>query len=126
MLCFVGIDTVLDVRLSAGNHRVDESGELVGGGFDGARFCHPGHARAVGCSPAQLALAWLLQRGEHVIPIPGTTSLDHLEEDLVAADVVVPEPTMRALDALINRHSVKGARYNAQSQSEVDTEQFAD
>ncbi len=83
-------------------------------------------ALAVGCTPAQLALAWLLQRGEHVIPIPGTTSLDHLQEDLAAADVVVPEPTMRALDALINRHSVKGARYNAQSQSEVDTEQFAD
>ena len=82
-------------------------------------------ARDVGCSPAQLALAWLLARGEHVIPIPGTTSLAHLEENMAALDVVLPAAAITALDALINQRTVVGARYNAQSQSEVDTEQFA-
>ena len=83
-------------------------------------------ARETGCTPAQLALAWLLHRGKHVIPIPGTTNLDHLEEDLAASEVPLSESTLLALDQLINQHTVVGQRYGAQSQSEVDTEQFAD
>ena len=82
-------------------------------------------AREAGCTPAQLALAWLLTRGEHVIPIPGTASLAHLGEDLAAAEVVLNATVLARVDALINQHSVRGRRYSAQSQSEVDTEQFA-
>ncbi len=81
-------------------------------------------AKDVGCTPAQLALAWLLTRGEHVIPIPGTQNIAHLEEDIGAAQVQLPASALTALEALINRHTVTGARYNAQSQSEVDTERF--
>jgi len=81
-------------------------------------------AQDVGCTPAQLAIAWLLHRGEHIIPIPGTTSLSHLAEDLEAASVTLNAATMARLDALINQHSVVGSRYNAQSNSEVDTENF--
>ncbi|OYY50729.1 MAG: aldo/keto reductase, partial [Polaromonas sp. 39-63-203] len=77
-----------------------------------------------GCTPAQLALAWLLHRGKGIIPIPGTTSLAHLTEDLAAADVTLTPATMAALEALINEKTVTGARYSAQSQSEVDTEEF--
>lgn len=44
-------------------------------------------ARDHGCTPGQLALAWLLHQGEHIIPIPGTTRLAHLEENLGAAGV---------------------------------------
>ncbi len=77
-----------------------------------------------GCTPAQLALAWLLHQAPHIIPIPGTTSLAHLREDLSAADVQLSADTMAAVDALINQRSVSGARYNAQSSSEVDTETF--
>jgi aryl-alcohol dehydrogenase-like predicted oxidoreductase len=81
-------------------------------------------AREAGCTPAQLALAWLLTRGDHVIPIPGTASLAHLREDLGAESVSL-DPSLRVrLDALINQRTVKGARYSAQSQSEVDTERF--
>jgi aryl-alcohol dehydrogenase-like predicted oxidoreductase len=76
------------------------------------------------CTPAQLALAWLLHRGDHIIPIPGTTSLAHLAEDLASADVKLSPAIMAKLDALINEKTVIGGRYNAQSQSEVDTEQF--
>jgi aryl-alcohol dehydrogenase-like predicted oxidoreductase len=81
-------------------------------------------ARAVGCTPAQLALAWLLHKGEDIIPIPGTTSLTHLSEDLAAGDVSLSPAIMAKLDALINQATVVGSRYSAQSQSEVDTEVF--
>ena len=81
-------------------------------------------ADEAGCTPAQLALAWLLHRGDHIIPIPGTTSLPHLAEDLAAVDVKLSPAVMTKLDALINEQTVTGGRYNAQSQSEVDTEQF--
>jgi aryl-alcohol dehydrogenase-like predicted oxidoreductase len=83
-----------------------------------------GVAREVGCTSAQLALAWLLARGEHVVPIPGTTSVAHLEENLGAVDVTLKPATIERLDALINQRTVAGARYNAATQSEIDTEEF--
>lgn len=82
-------------------------------------------ARQVGCSPAQLALAWLLHQGEHIIPIPGTTSVEHLHDDLGAANVQLDAATLAALDGAINQQNVVGPRYSAQSASEVDTETFA-
>ncbi|SDP79741.1 Predicted oxidoreductase [Rhodoferax sp. OV413] len=81
-------------------------------------------ARDAGCSMAQLALAWLLHQGEHVIPIPGTTSRSHLDEDLEAVDVALPAEILARLDALMQPRAITAARYNAQSQSEVDTEEF--
>ena len=82
-------------------------------------------AADAGCSPAQLALAWLLHKAPHIIPIPGTTNLAHLTEDL-AADAVRLSPDLLArLEALINQHTVTGPRYNAQSSVEVDTEEFS-
>jgi aryl-alcohol dehydrogenase-like predicted oxidoreductase len=81
-------------------------------------------ARDVGCSPAQLAIAWLLHRAPHILPIPGTTSVDHLMDDLGADTVQLDAATMARLDALINPQTVKGDRYNAQANSEVDTEVF--
>jgi aryl-alcohol dehydrogenase-like predicted oxidoreductase len=82
-------------------------------------------AREAGCTPAQLALAWLLAQGEHIIPIPGTTQAAHLEENLGAAAVTVPATVMAALDALFAPSRISGARYNAQNESEVDTERYA-
>ncbi len=81
-------------------------------------------AREAGCTPAQLALAWLLARGEHVIPIPGTASGAHLREDLQSDGVTLEASLLARLDALINQRTVKGRRYNPQSESEVDTEEF--
>ncbi|PIF20511.1 MULTISPECIES: aldo/keto reductase [unclassified Acidovorax] len=83
-------------------------------------------AHNVGCTPAQLALAWLLHKAEHIIPIPGTTSVEHLQDDLGAANVRLDAATMARLDALINERTVVGHRYNAQAASEVDTETFED
>ena len=81
-------------------------------------------AHEAGCGPAQLALAWLLARGEHVIPIPGTTSRAHLRENLGAAAVTLEPGLVARLDALFAPQAISGNRYGAQSQTEVDTEPF--
>jgi aryl-alcohol dehydrogenase-like predicted oxidoreductase len=81
-------------------------------------------AREVGCTPAQLALAWLLARGPHVVPIPGTTRIDHLEQNVGALAITLSANLAARLDALINCASVVGARYGANTQSEIDTEEF--
>ena len=81
-------------------------------------------ANEVGCSPAQLALAWLLHKAPHIIPIPGTTSEQHLLDDLGAANIQLSSEMMAKLEALINETTVHGSRYNAQANSEVDTEVF--
>ena len=81
-------------------------------------------AQEAGCTPVQLALAWLLSRGEHVIPLPGTTSMNHLRENVSAGDVELSASVLARVDALINQHTVTGGRYGAQSESEVDTERF--
>jgi aryl-alcohol dehydrogenase-like predicted oxidoreductase len=81
-------------------------------------------AEEVGCTPAQLALAWLLHRGDHVIPIPGSTQVAHLVENLGSAGVALSSDQVTRLAALMHDRTIAGARYNATSQSEVDTEQF--
>jgi aryl-alcohol dehydrogenase-like predicted oxidoreductase len=78
-----------------------------------------------GCTPAQLALAWLLHRAPHIIPIPGTTSVMHLQEDMGAMKVRLDAGLVSRLEALINQRTVSGNRYSAQSASEVDTEEFS-
>jgi aryl-alcohol dehydrogenase-like predicted oxidoreductase len=81
-------------------------------------------AQAVGCTMAQLALAWLLAQGDHVVPIPGTTSEAHLREDLGACQVQLTPQTLAQLDALFTPQAISGARYNATNQAEIDTEDF--
>lgn len=81
-------------------------------------------ARAVGCTPAQLALAWLLAQGPNVIPIPGTTSEAHVRENFAAASVALPAEVVTQLDALIHSRTVAGARYSVATQMEIDTEVF--
>jgi aryl-alcohol dehydrogenase-like predicted oxidoreductase len=81
-------------------------------------------AQEAGCTPAQLAIAWLLHRGEDIIPIPGTTSVEHLREDLGAAEVNLNADLMRRLEAHINQQTVSGHRYSDQARTEVDTEDY--
>jgi aryl-alcohol dehydrogenase-like predicted oxidoreductase len=81
-------------------------------------------AQEVGATPSQLALAWLLNKSKTLIPIPGTSSLSHLAEDLEAADLPLSPQVMATLEALINQNTVSGDRYNALANSEVDTETF--
>jgi aryl-alcohol dehydrogenase-like predicted oxidoreductase len=82
-------------------------------------------ARKTGCTPAQLALAWLLHKAPHLIPIPGTTSLEHLQENLGAVQISLAADVLARLEALINPATVSGARYSASAQSDIDTEELA-
>ena len=80
-------------------------------------------ARQTGLSRAQLALAWTLAQRPFIVPIPGTTSLDHLAEN-TGGDVALSPETLAALDALINPGTVLGPRYPANVQPEIDTEEL--
>ncbi|MET3935751.1 aldo/keto reductase [Arthrobacter sp. OAP107] len=63
------------------------------------------------CSPAQLALAWLLAQGEHIVPIPGTKKRERLAENLGAADVELSAADLARLDELAPAGAAAGARY---------------
>jgi aryl-alcohol dehydrogenase-like predicted oxidoreductase len=80
-------------------------------------------ATRAGCSPAQLALAWLLSRAPHVIPIVGTTSIDHLRDNLAAASLTLSPAVLSEADACINGATVSGPRYPAQTLAEIDSEE---
>lgn len=82
-------------------------------------------ADEVGCTPAQLALAWLLHRDPALVTIPGTHVIAHLEENMAANDVRLSAAQMAALDALVNQRTVSGGRYHPAQQSTVTTEEFA-
>ncbi|GAA2665605.1 aldo/keto reductase [Nonomuraea recticatena] len=66
-------------------------------------------ATEVGCTPAQLSLAWLLAQGEDIIPIPGTKRLKYLEENAAAASITLTADQLAALSTVAD--SVQGARY---------------
>jgi len=82
-------------------------------------------AAAPACMPAQLALAWLLQKAPHILPIPGTTSLEHLEDNVAAAEITLTPDVVARLEALINEKTVAGPRYSAANLAEIDSEEFA-
>ncbi|MEH6823562.1 MAG: aldo/keto reductase [Motiliproteus sp.] len=82
-------------------------------------------AKDQNCSLAQLALAWLLAKADHIIPIPGSTNLEHLRENFSAVNIKLDAEVLTCLDGLINQSTVSGARYNAATQAEIDTEEFA-
>ena len=68
-------------------------------------------AAEVGCTPAQLALAWLLHQGEDVVPIPGTRRAERLEENATAADIALSGEQLRALDEAFPPGVTAGDRY---------------
>ena len=68
-------------------------------------------ARERGCTPAQLALAWVLARGDDVVPIPGTRSVARLDENLGAASVALDAATLARIEALRLHERVSGTRY---------------
>lgn len=82
-------------------------------------------AKEADVTPAQLALAWMLQKAPHIHAIPGTTSLAHLEENMRAGGVALGADIVSRVEALINEKTVSGPRYPAATQVEIDTEEFA-
>ena len=78
-----------------------------------------------GVTPAQISLAWVLSRGEHVVVIPGTANPAHLEANIARRKWELPEPVAAELDRLINQRTVAGPRYGPGIQAAIDTEEFA-
>jgi aryl-alcohol dehydrogenase-like predicted oxidoreductase len=77
-------------------------------------------AQEVGCTPAQLALAWLLHRGEDVAPIPGTRRVSRLEENAAAADVELTDEQLRALEEAFPPGATAGERYVPDTMATVE------
>lgn len=71
-----------------------------------------------GCAPAQVALAWVLDQGDHIVTIPGTTKAAHLETNLGALDCLLTETDKAALEGLADR--VRGERYSPGGMSAID------
>jgi aryl-alcohol dehydrogenase-like predicted oxidoreductase len=76
-------------------------------------------AERKGCTPAQLALAWLLSRGEDVVPIPGTKRVRYLEQNAGALGVRLTAEDLRAIDTALPPGATAGARYPEQAMAAV-------
>jgi aryl-alcohol dehydrogenase-like predicted oxidoreductase len=68
-------------------------------------------AQQKGCTPAQLALAWVLAQWQYIVPIPGTRHIRNLEENLGALEVRLSAQDLAAIDAVFPAHAVAGDRY---------------
>ena len=69
---------------------------------------------------AQIALAWLLAQKPRIVPIPGTTKLHRLEENIGAAGVELTDDDLRDIEGAVSRVTVQGDRYPAHLQQRVD------
>jgi aryl-alcohol dehydrogenase-like predicted oxidoreductase len=72
-------------------------------------------AAELALTPAQLALAWLLHQGPHIVPIPGTRRVSNLEANAAAAGVSLDDGTLRRLDELLPVGAISAERYPAGS-----------
>jgi len=77
-------------------------------------------ARRKGCTPAQLALAWVLSRGNDIVPIPGTKRRERLEENVGALAVPLSAEDIARIEAAVPPGAVSGARYPAESMKAVN------
>jgi aryl-alcohol dehydrogenase-like predicted oxidoreductase len=77
-------------------------------------------AAGKGVAPGQIALAWLLHKGEDVVPIPGTKRRTYLEENVGAADVNLTSEEMATLDAALAPEKISGPRYGERQMATVD------
>jgi len=72
------------------------------------------------CSPSQLALAWVLAQGEHIIPIPGTKRRKYLEENAGSVDVDLSDTDFKNIDELLAKYPNTGERYSEAQKQQVD------
>ena len=77
-------------------------------------------AKARGCTAAQLALAWLLHRSPHVVPIPGTRSIARLEENAAAAAIALTDVEERKIADVLSERTVAGTRYPSAGMANVN------
>ncbi len=72
------------------------------------------------CTPARLALAWILAQGEHIIPIPGTRHRKYLDENAGAVDINLTPSDMQDIETLLARFPNVGPRYSENFAKQVD------
>ncbi len=72
------------------------------------------------CTPAQLALAWVLAQGDDIVPIPGTKRRTYLEDNLGALDVVLTEEDLQRIDTVLPPGAAMGTRYAAPQMAAVN------
>jgi aryl-alcohol dehydrogenase-like predicted oxidoreductase len=77
-------------------------------------------ARSKGCTPSQLALAWVLAQGEDVVPIPGTKRIKYLDDNLGAASVRLTPDELRQIDVILPVGAASGERYHEQAMKAID------
>ena len=77
-------------------------------------------AKGLNCSPAQLAIAWVLEQGENIIPIPGTKKRKYLQENAGSVDVELSTQSLENIGALLKQHPNTGDRYNEGNYKFVD------
>jgi aryl-alcohol dehydrogenase-like predicted oxidoreductase len=77
-------------------------------------------AKRKGATPAQIALAWILHKGESIVPIPGTKRRRYLEENVGAAAISLSPAEMRTLEDALAPEKVAGPRYNTQRMATID------
>ncbi|HEU4886595.1 MAG TPA: aldo/keto reductase [Thermoanaerobaculia bacterium] len=73
-----------------------------------------------GATPGQIALAWLLQKGEDIVPIPGTKRRTYLEENVASADITLTAAELQQIDEALAPERVSGPRYNEKAMKWVD------
>ncbi|HBK4768911.1 TPA: aldo/keto reductase [Serratia liquefaciens] len=77
-------------------------------------------AKQKGVAPSQLALAWVLAQGEHIVPIPGTKRRRYLEENIAAAELTLSAAELAAIEAVFPLQAAAGARYGAESMAYIN------
>ncbi len=73
-----------------------------------------------GVKPGQLALAWVLAKGDDLVPIPGTKRRKYLEENAAAAEIKLTAAEVRELEAAVPQNEIVGDRYAATSMKAID------
>jgi aryl-alcohol dehydrogenase-like predicted oxidoreductase len=82
-------------------------------------------AAAQDVTPAQLSMGWALSKGDHIVTIPGSQNIAHVEENIARWDWQPSAEVVAEVDALINQDTVVGERYPDAMQRAIDTESFA-
>ena len=109
--------------LGGADARVQRMPRFMGNAFD-KNFALVERVRAIaqrkGVTAAQLALAWVLAKGEDLVPIPGTKRRKYLEEDAAAADIKLTPQEIAELEAAFPQNAVVGERYNPAAMKAID------
>jgi aryl-alcohol dehydrogenase-like predicted oxidoreductase len=109
--------------LGGSDARVQRMPRFMGDAFD-KNLALVERVRAIaqrkGVTAAQLALAWVLAKGEDLVPIPGTKRRKYLEEDAAAADIQLTQQEVAELEAAIPQNDIVGERYNPAAMRAID------